>query len=339
MKLLPALALAGLSLLAPTASAHEGWIADFDEAVKLAKAENKDLFVDFTGSDWCGWCIRLNEEVFAHEEFLEGVKDRFVLVALDYPRSDEAKAKVPNPERNSELQQKYGIQGFPTILLMNSDGLVYGQTGYREGGPVKYVEHLNGLVASGRAALEKVTSLTKRWEAAEGAARDAMLGEILDVLETLDEGSPFTEQLIGPAKRALAADPDNAKGLKKRAVKALIGAGVYEPELLASAMELDPKNAEGLYESAVMARFMAVTDEEGARDAITKLDALNETPLKDKDVRFNMNFTAARWAAGPMQDTELAKKYARIAKGIGSDDERMIEFLDMMLAEGTEGGQ
>jgi thioredoxin-related protein len=339
MKLLSALALAGLSLLAPTASAHEGWIADFDEAVKLAKAENKDLFVDFTGSDWCGWCIRLNEEVFSHEEFLDGVKDRFVLVALDYPRSDEAKAKVPNPERNSELQQKYGIRGFPTVLLMNSDGLVYGQTGYREGGPVKYVEHLNELVSTGRAALEKVDSLMKRWDAAEGDARDALLGEILDVLETLDAESPFTERLIGPAERALAADPDNAKGLKKRAVKALCSAGIYKTELLTAAKELDPKNADGLYESAVMAQFMSVSDEDSARAAIASLDALNETPAKDNAVRFNLNFTGARWAAGPMQDMELARKYARIAKGIGTEDERMIEFLDGLLAEGTEGGQ
>ena len=339
MKLLPALALVGLSLLAPAASAKDGWIADFDEAVKLAKAENKDLFVDFTGSDWCGWCIRLDEEVFSHEEFLDGVKDRFVLVALDYPRSDEAKAKVPNPDRNKELQNKYEIRGFPTVLLMNSDGLVYGQTGYREGGPVDYVEHLNELVTNGRPALEKVEGLMKRWDAAEGAAQDAMLGEVLDLLESLPEGSPFTSQLIAPARRALAADADNAKGLKLRAVKAIVDAGVHEPEILAAAKELDPKNAEGLYEAAVMSRFMAVTDEDGARDAIAQLDALNETPLKDKETRFNLNFTAARWAAGPMQDTVLAKKYAGIAKGIGSDDERMIEFLDTMLAEETEGSE
>ena len=88
-----ALALGLLATLTPTVQAAEGgrWIDDFDEAVKLAKAENKDLLVDFTGSDWCGWCIKLNKEVFSQPDFAGYAKKNLVLVELDFPNKAEPK--------------------------------------------------------------------------------------------------------------------------------------------------------------------------------------------------------------------------------------------------------
>src|SRR5262249_16992346 len=83
-----------------------GFRADFDEAVNVAKEEHKDLLVDFTGSDWCIWCKKLHSEVFDFDSFLDGADEKFVLVALDYPHSDEAKKLVPNAKRNDELMKK-----------------------------------------------------------------------------------------------------------------------------------------------------------------------------------------------------------------------------------------
>jgi thiol-disulfide isomerase/thioredoxin len=120
-------------------------MADFDKATQLAQKEGKDLFVDFTGSDWCGWCIKLHDEVFQHDAFLKPIQEDYILVALDYPRKEAAKALVPNPKRNQELKKKYAIRGYPTILLMTPDGEVYGKTGYRKGGPELYVEHVKKL--------------------------------------------------------------------------------------------------------------------------------------------------------------------------------------------------
>ena len=77
-------------LLALTVSlstaAGEGWMTDFEAAKQKAAAENKDLLVDFTGSDWCGWCIKLVDEVFKHDAFKQGAADNFVLVELDFPQ-------------------------------------------------------------------------------------------------------------------------------------------------------------------------------------------------------------------------------------------------------------
>ena len=69
-----------------SAMSGEGWVADFDVAVKQAREQGKHLLVDFTGSDWCGWCIKLHDEVFAKEAFLKAAQEKYVLVALDFPR-------------------------------------------------------------------------------------------------------------------------------------------------------------------------------------------------------------------------------------------------------------
>ncbi|MGB2403418.1 MAG: thioredoxin family protein [Akkermansiaceae bacterium] len=121
------------------------WMTNFKEAQLKADAENKDILVNFTGSDWCGWCIKLVDEVFKHEGFKQGVADKFVLVEIDFPR-DKTKLDQATQKQNEMLQEKYSIQGFPTILLLDSEGLPYAQTGYQAGGPEKYLTHLGSLI-------------------------------------------------------------------------------------------------------------------------------------------------------------------------------------------------
>ena len=137
------------------------WMTDFEAAKKKAAEEDKALLVDFTGSDWCGWCIRLDKEVFQHDEFKNGVDDTLVLVELDFPRDKSGQSKEVQ-EQNQALQEKYGVSGFPTILLTDAEGKPFARTGYREGGPDAYVEHLNELLADLKkrdAALAKAAGL------------------------------------------------------------------------------------------------------------------------------------------------------------------------------------
>jgi thioredoxin-related protein len=127
------------------AAAEPVWLTDLNEGIKVAKAEKKAILVDFTGSDWCGWCIRLKKEVFDQKEFAAVTKD-FVLVELDYPQKKKQSAEEKN--RNKSWAEKFAIEGFPTILLMDSNGEPFAQTGYQEGGPVKYLAHLAELLKS-----------------------------------------------------------------------------------------------------------------------------------------------------------------------------------------------
>lgn len=152
-----ALCLSALSLSAADAA----WLTDLDEGIKVAQAEKKAILVDFTGSDWCGWCIRLKKEVFDQKEFAAATKD-FVLVELDYPQ----KKKQPAEEKakNKALAEKFGIEGFPTIMLLDANGEPFAQTGYEAGGPVKYLAHLAELLKANTAEGRKAFAQTKKDE-------------------------------------------------------------------------------------------------------------------------------------------------------------------------------
>lgn len=125
------------------------WVKDWAKAVAQAKAEGKDLLIDFTGSDWCGWCVKLEGEVFSEAKFLEQATKQFVFVFLDFPRGAEPKKAVVDPAMNEKLKEAYGVQGFPTIILANAEGLPYARTGYQDGGPEPYLAHLAELRTKG----------------------------------------------------------------------------------------------------------------------------------------------------------------------------------------------
>ena len=140
MTLLAGAALAALAAGAKT-STPAGWTDDYDAALRKAASERKLVVADFSGSDWCGWCKRLDREVFATEEFRQAATNRFVLLIIDTPMDKSllsAKAKRQNPA----LVKKYAIRGFPTVLMLDKDGKVVHQAGYQAGGPSPYLKML-----------------------------------------------------------------------------------------------------------------------------------------------------------------------------------------------------
>ena len=120
------------------------WQDNLEKAMQKAKKENKAVLVNFTGSDWCIWCKRLTEEVFAKKEFETYAKKNLILVKLDFPRNIEQSSETKM--YNNTLAQRYGVQGFPTILLFNSSGKLVLTTGYQPGGPATYVNHLKSYL-------------------------------------------------------------------------------------------------------------------------------------------------------------------------------------------------
>ena len=137
------LLLVGLTLVTASARADLNWQTDFKKAQEEAKAGNKLLFVDFTGSDWCGWCIRLDREVFSKPEFKEYADKNLILLEVDFPRR---KAQPDDLKRqNQQLANQYGIEGFPTIVVLNGEGKMVGELGYMEGGPTAFIAQLERL--------------------------------------------------------------------------------------------------------------------------------------------------------------------------------------------------
>src|SRR2546428_11672224 len=93
------------------------WLTDLPKAQAQAKKENKLVMLDFTGSDWCGWCKKLNKEVFSTQDFAAYAKKSLVLVEVDFPRSKQQTEQLK--KANKALQEKYQIQGYPTIIVLN----------------------------------------------------------------------------------------------------------------------------------------------------------------------------------------------------------------------------
>ncbi len=118
------------------------WETNFENAVAKAKKEKKKLFVNFTGSDWCGWCIRLDKEVFKEADFIQYANTNFVCVKIDFPK-DKSKVTAEEKKQNQNLAVSYKIEGFPTILVLDAEKNVVMTTGYQFGGVTSYIEHLN----------------------------------------------------------------------------------------------------------------------------------------------------------------------------------------------------
>jgi thiol-disulfide isomerase/thioredoxin len=287
--------------------------------------------VDFTGSDWCGWCIKLDKEVFSQQPFLDYAHQEFVLVALDYPHGEEAKAAVPNPERNKALSNQYKIRGFPTILLMTPDGEVYAQTGYQAGGPEKYVEHLKELKTTGMKAVADVRRLTQALADAKGAAKEPIYAEAIEALGGMEPGSPASIKLAEAVRGALEYDASGKLGLKLRAIKALLVSGNGDEEVFDAARAMDPKNAEGLLEQVVMAVVEQVDSEEKVVAACKEIAALDAAgPIKNEETALRLYFQAADWNERFVKDSEAAKRFAAKAKPLVKDP-RMSGRLDEIL--------
>lgn len=135
-----------LCLFMLTANAQSGlvWSNDVMTSVDVSIKDNKPLLLFFTGSDWCGWCKRLQAEVFEQPEFQKWAKANVVLVELDFPRRTALAPEIQ--QQNSELQQMFQVRGYPTIWFVNAtkDGTnvnfgKLGSTGYVAGGPNAWI--------------------------------------------------------------------------------------------------------------------------------------------------------------------------------------------------------
>lgn len=142
-----ALVLAGFWVLAQACAGETEWMTSLPKAQAKAKEEHRLVIMDFTGSDWCPWCIKLRKEVFNTAEFTEYAKTNLVPVEVDFPRSKEQSAE--QKKANDALLKKYKIEGFPTVVVLNTEGKRLGELGYDEGGPKPFIAKIEALKAKG----------------------------------------------------------------------------------------------------------------------------------------------------------------------------------------------
>ncbi len=234
-----------LLMLALPAAGAAGWSTDFEAARKEAAAGKENLPIDFTGSDWCSWCIRLRKEVFDQPAFLPGVEGKFTLVELDYPQ-DKTKLAPSLLEQNARLLEKYPIKGYPTILLCDADGKPFAATGYQPGGPDAYLPLLEKQLSNKSARDQAFTDAA----AATGPEKARLL---IAALDTLGLGSDMIR--------------------------------INYPEVIASILEADPADETGFQKKEAVdsrfAKFMKDLGELRSKQDLDGVEKLVEGTLKD----------------------------------------------------------
>lgn len=140
MRILILLAIACLGFAA------DGWMTGWSKASEAAKTAKKPVLADFTGSDWCGWCIKLKKEVFSTPEFATWAKGKVILLEVDFPKKtklDPALAK-----ENNDLAKANKIEGFPTIVFFDAAGKELGRLGYQPGGAKAWTDAADKILAA-----------------------------------------------------------------------------------------------------------------------------------------------------------------------------------------------
>ncbi len=120
------------------------WYTNYAQAVQDASKNHKPILLFFTGSDWCGWCKKMHQEVFSSPDFASQVGGSFVFVDVDFPMNQQLPPDIA--QQNTQLKQKYGVTGYPTVIILDSNENFIAETGYRPGGGKAYADYLKQLL-------------------------------------------------------------------------------------------------------------------------------------------------------------------------------------------------
>jgi thiol-disulfide isomerase/thioredoxin len=184
------------------------WLEDFDSATKASAASGKPILVDITGSDWCSPCLKMEAAVFSRSDFLQAAAAKYVLLRLDFPRHAVQTEKVL--AQNRRLAERYPFTGFPTYLMMDAQGFLFGQhTGYVPGGVAAF------LALSASFETQKAT-LAGLADALQKSAPGADRAKAQDALFRQAEAWDLTSQYGDLPMKIVAEDKDGAAGLKAR---------------------------------------------------------------------------------------------------------------------------
>ena len=183
-----------------------GFTEDAPKAIQQAKAENKDVILLFTGSDWCPPCKKLEKEVLAEKEFLDEISKQYVLIKLDFPKNSPQDPKLA--EQNAEYSKKYGIDSFPTLVLADSKLVPFAFAGYEAGGHLNYLD----LLQTARKLRINRDAKLAAAKAETGEARARLLDEAISEMRQEIIGVYYPEII----EEIVALDKDNALGLRKK---------------------------------------------------------------------------------------------------------------------------
>lgn len=270
-----------LTALLPSWAAE--WMTDIEAAKAKAAAENKAVLVDFTGSDWCGWCIRLRKQVLDTPAFETYAKDKFVLMEVDVPQNPKFDKELR--ARNEKLCEQYGVQGFPTIMVITPGGdAVGGFSGFLPN-VTEAAKPLDAALAT--------AALIRKAETQQGAEQLATLAQAYkSIPEAMQPNATALRQ------RIIALDPHDTTGLgrqqrlqlqREELMKELSDATSREAALAAIDKALttaEPENKPGMLQLKFQILLMSAQSLDDVNTAIaTGREALDNDPAATPEAR------------------------------------------------------
>ena len=239
---------------------------------------------------------------------------------------------MPNPARNKELQEKYAIRGFPTVLLMTAEGEVFAQTGYKGMSPEDYLADVRDLRAKGKKALEDAKALTAEFEKASD--KPAVIRRAIDALNSAGEDVPAGNLLAEVVRKGIALDPENKSGLKMDCIKVLVLQGYAAPGEQTLALEMDPKNELGLMEAVVAKEFQTIDSDEAKDRFLAHAQTLFDAGKVHKTDKVAMCFAVAAYYINEDKgNAEKAKPFARKALDLGGLPAQVVPMMKEILGE------
>lgn len=227
------------------------WTTNYEEAISQSKATSKPVVLFFTGSAWCGWCNKLDEEVLETSEFAQAVGDKFIFVKLDFPPNNALSQQLI--AQNKQLQQKYDVRAFPTVIIIDSQQQQIGKTGYRAGGPKPYAQHLLQMLNDYSSYRGKLSTLDKL------SGDD--LKELFDQANTLG----LYSDVESITKAGLKSDEEQFF-LTERYRALVIDGKINTPEAAALREKLlksDPENENGIHYQVAIIDFESTCEDAG----------------------------------------------------------------------------
>ena len=280
-----------LAALAPAWAAE--WMTDLEAAKAKAAAENKAVLVDFTGSDWCGWCIRLRKQVLDTPAFETYAKDKFVLMEVDVPQNPKFDQKLL--QRNRQICDQYNVSGFPTILVITPKGDVVGGFSGYVASTAEAAEPLNAALAN--AALlakadtqqgsEQVATLTKAYNSLPEDVQEnaAALRQRIIALDTNDTSGMKRLQRVKDQRDALQRDISNAQTAAEAIAIVDKALPTAEPENKAGMLQIkfqimfmSAQTVDDIKAAAEVMRQGIKADPKAGPSAMKRVDALLADP-------------------------------------------------------------
>ncbi|OGV42989.1 MAG: hypothetical protein A2X48_01375 [Lentisphaerae bacterium GWF2_49_21] len=190
---------------ASTSGAEPGkWTMDLDAAKKVAAEKKIPILLNFTGSDWCGWCIMMGEKVFSEKEWQDYATKNLILVMIDFPQNKEL---VPENlrTRNSQLKESFAVEGFPTYILLDDDGTtMLGKLAAEENAaPKSFIRQIEGVCEMRKVVIDR---LTKEMPQEMGRKLLAKVGEMRETESHLQKATMEYEKLCKKLEDAISAD-------------------------------------------------------------------------------------------------------------------------------------